>query len=240
MSAAYQQPPARHPRPVKRFPRNPLNDQEKLGLILQQIHPLLMKAANKITKPHYIDPEDLVQEAYLKILKNKNVYDSNKGASPITWLLHIAINQFQSTATTEFRKKRVPQGINISKSFMDIDDLEDVEKFKVSDNPFAPYENKIEYDMRYNEIIDRTEARLPSFAKEVFHALIEPPQQLIDAIKQNIEEKEEEKRQGKAVKVPFHFVLTSHQLAKHFDVPRHKIAQAKDTINNAILKAFQD
>jgi len=240
MSATPEQRPARFPRPVKRYPRNPLNDEAELQQILQQIYPYLMSAARKIVKPHYIDPEDLVQEAYLKILKNKGSYNSTRGASPITWLLHIAINQFQSVANTEFRKKRVPQGINISKSFVDIADIELVEKFQVSDNPYAPYENEIEYDMRFHEIIERTEVRLPGFAKQVFQALVDPPEQLIEAVKNNIEKKEEEKREGKAVKIPAHFVVTSKHLAEHFGVPRHKIAQAKDAINDAMMKAFQD
>lgn len=240
MSATPEQQPARYPRPIKRFPRNPFENIQEFENIVREIHPLLMFEANKITKPYYIDPEDLVQEALLKLFKNRSVYNSNKGASPITWFLHIAINQFQSVAKTEFRKKRVPQGINIQKSFMELSDLENVEKFQPLDKPFAPFENEVEYDMRYKEIVKRTETRLSKFAKEVFQALIEPPDKLIQAIEENIKKKEEDKKKGKSVKVPFHFAITSKHLAEYFEVPRHKITQAKDTINNAIIKALQD
>lgn len=240
MSATLQQHPSRFPRPIKRFPRNPLNDDAEFQMILEKIYPYLMTAAKKIVKPPYIDPEDLVQEACIKILRNRDSYTSNRGASPITWLLHIAYNQFQSIAKTEFRKKRVPQGINISKSFVDITDAEVIESYHLTNNPFAPFENETEYEMRYQEIIERTLTRLPSFAKKVFFAILYPPEELIDSIKKNIEKKEEERRNGMSVKVPMHFSITSKQLAEHFDVPRNKIAQAKDTINDAMLKAFED
>lgn len=240
MLALTEQHPTRYPRPVKRYQRNILEDQRIFEKILKKIHPILIYEANKIVKPYYIDAEDLVQEALIKIFKNKSLYNSNKGASLITWLIHVARKQFLNVAVTEFRKKRVPQNIDISKSFVNIDEVEVLDKFRPSINEYLPYTNQIEYELRYKEIIDRTEARLSKFAKQVFQTMIEPPESLIESIKKNIEKKKNEKKNGKQVKVPNRIMLTSQHLAEHFGVPRYKITQAKDTINDAMIKAFQD
>ena len=239
MQTRVMEQPCRFPRPVNRFPRSPILDKEEFVNVIQEIQPLLLKAAHHISRPYYIEPEDLVQEALIKIFRTRSKYKSDKKASLKTWIMNVAMRQFYNVAITEYRKKRVPQNIHISKAFVEINDMEELSNFKHS-NEYAPYSCKTEYDLRYKEIIKRTEIKLTPFAKEVFYTMLEPPDKLIKIIKRNQEKKIENKILGKSTKIPFQFIITTEQLAEHFEVPKHKITKAKNYINNAMRLAFDE
>lgn len=230
----------RYPRPISRFPRSPLLNNQDFTQVMTEIKPLLLTMAHHISRPYYIDPEDLVQEAMLKIFHTRARYNSNRNASLKTWILNVALRQFYNIATTEYRKKRVPQGIHISKAFVEIGEMEELSNYKTLFNKYAPYLCQTEYDLRYKELIKRTEIKLPPFAKEVFRTLLEPPETLIRLIKKNRQKKIIEKMCGKSSKIPFHFTVTTEQLAEHFEVPRYKISRAKECINKAMKKAFEE
>lgn len=242
---------SRHPRPVKRHPRSqttepkrhprsPINETDYFSHVMQEMRPILLKEARKISRPYYIEPEDLVQEAMIKIFKNRNRYRSDLNTSLKTWIITIAKRQFYNIAITENRHKRVPQGMQLNKSFIDVDDVEDPTTTKTFCNCYYPLTCDTEYKIRYKEIICRTEIRLQSFEKEIFRALLEPPEALVKAIKDKTEKRLEEKLAGKSTKIPFQFIATADQLAEYFGVPKHRISQAKDSISDAMTRAFED
>jgi RNA polymerase sigma factor (sigma-70 family) len=201
-----------------------------------------LKAAYHISRPYYIDAEDLVQEAFIKIYRNRDKYDGNLNASLKTWLVNVALRHFYSIAITEYRMKRVPQGMHLCKSMVSIDNNDENPILSVSsfNRPFIPYDNEIEYELRYKEIIERTELRLKPFARKVFSALLEPPQQLIDKVFQSQKQFIANRESGISTKVPFQFSITAQHLAEYFGVPKYKITKTKNTINDAIKKAIED
>jgi len=227
----------RHPRPVKRFPRvdpnNPLMDEENLQKILTKIYPKLLWLANKIACPSHIDPEDLVQEAFCKILKNKSHYDSSKSILN-TWIINIAKRKFYDVAITEYNRKG---GKNPEQNIEEIEALSADKIFQ----EYEPHSCQVEYDMRYDEIIRRTKKRLNrKLDKQILDILANPPQDLIEQIREENKQKQIAKDLGERVKVPLVFKITVVRLSQYMGIHRPTIVSAKNRINDAIIRALED
>ena len=226
----------RNPRP-RLYPRQKskttkLTENELLNAIMA-LKPSLTREASKIFKPNFIDNEDLVQEACLKMLKNYDKYDSEK-ASLHTWCMMVARKNFYNTALTAFRKdsKHTPDDHQIHVSF---DVMPNIPIQKA-----YPHRCDAEWNIRYDEIVKRTTIRLKPFAKKIFESLLEPPEDLIKHVKESRIQKLRERRAGASKNVPFEFVIRNQHLAEYFDVAYTQITKAKDEINNAMCKAFTE
>ena len=224
----------RKPRP-KLYPRPKQLEQEEIVKTFVDIQPALMREASKIYKPAYISDKDLVQEAYVKILKYINTYDSTK-ASFKHWCITVAKNNFYTVTLGAFRKDYKYSPDNKPKH-VSIDDCYD----HISPTTqYHPFSNNVDWDIRYKELIERTRIKLKPFAREVFEALLEPPEELIEQVKRNRIQKLREKRTGSTKNIPFEFIARNQHLADHFRVEYKTIVKSKSEISKALEKAIEE
>jgi len=233
--------PKLRPRP-KLYPRQKkftVTDERKQLFLktIQELRPFLMREAGKVSIPSFIDKEDLVQEAYLKMFKNLDKYDETR-ASIKTWCMYIARKNFLNTAVTAFRKdsKYTPKD---PKQHVKIEVMKN-QDISVDKIKSYPYSCQAKWDYRYKEILEHTEKRLKPFARRVLHSLLTPPEELVNKIKNDRIQKMRERHVGLISNLPFEFVIRNNHLAEFFHVPYYKIARAKDEIYAAINDAIAE
>jgi len=220
---------SRFPRPIKRFPRNPLNDNAFFEQTLIDIYPKLLNQARKIHRPNHIDIEDLIQNAYLKIIKYKHKYDVKRNAAIVTWLMNIANREFYTTVTTEFCQKRFP-------GYNNLVHMEDESEHKFININECNCPSSVEHNMIVNDILKRTITRLHDELEiKILEIILSPPQDLVSKIiEQNKIKSQKHANDTKE------FKITKNDLSEYLNIPTHKIVKARKNINTAILKAIND
>jgi len=218
----------RQPRPKYNQRNNSYLNDEHINQVFTELEPVLMREARKIARPFFISDEDLVQEALSHIFANRNKYDETM-ASIKTWCIKVAKRKFYNVAKHHMRMKTSPQNIE-GDIFFPIEYDDD----SMGDNPHV--EDKI----HLNQLVEKIERRLHKLSKEVFWALLLPPDELIEQVRQDRIETLRERKVGEREKVPFTFNITNESLATYLNRPYSAVVKAKDDISYAIKKVIAE
>lgn len=183
----------------------------------KQLAPALMAEARKIRTPTYIGPEDLVQEAMLQLFTRRKAFDTERKRFR-AWSLAVARNRYLTLALTAWRARRqAPTSVPWT------DEL--------AERPELPRsENEGFLRLRYHELVEEIESRLKPTARRVFRAMVDQPEELLEAVRREHHQALRRYHTGRRGNRPTTLRLSNQVLADHLELSYATVASAKQEI----------
>lgn len=209
---------------VRRVPPAGMTDVVFLERI-NKLSPMIRDLASSMNLPPWLDKEDLIQEAWIHLYKQRNKFDGTKSCLS-TWCWHVTRNCIINHASRAFSRRRYPTLAN-TKTFM---------QFASFEESYVPVKQNTTSHVYYRQLVERVRKLLCSsiymkdvspgvrtIARKMFDLYVHPTDEFLDFVKQD---KTTDVRN-------YHFV-------EFLDTSFSKVVKARKEIKRALRDVMSD